>query len=195
MKKMVIAGLILTMLISLGGCKGSEVTPVNSSTDGTKTPFSSESSESSTTSAVTSEVEKATEVTKVDEANRQATEATEKVTDAKEDKEPENKPTNQKPNNQNKVEPTEAKPVVKPTNPPQQETPKPTEKPQTPVATEAPKPDFDIEYWVSYAKSYATSIGLEYDSSAVDCWDNPISTGPNCTQTGADIGFSNEIVK
>lgn len=37
-----------------------------------------------------------------------------------------------------------------------------------------PEPKFDINEWVSYAKSYAKSVGLELDSEAVECWDNPI---------------------
>ena len=32
----------------------------------------------------------------------------------------------------------------------------------------------DIAYYENYAKSYAKQIGLTYDSSATDCWDNPI---------------------
>ena len=28
-------------------------------------------------------------------------------------------------------------------------------------------------YWVDFAKAYAESVGLELDSEAVSCWDNP----------------------
>ena len=28
-------------------------------------------------------------------------------------------------------------------------------------------------YWVDFAKAYAKSVGLELDSEAVSCWDNP----------------------
>lgn len=34
--------------------------------------------------------------------------------------------------------------------------------------------NFDINFWVSYAQSYGQSLGLSYDSTATDCWDNPI---------------------
>ena len=34
---------------------------------------------------------------------------------------------------------------------------------------------FDINYWVSYAKSYAQSVGLKLDSTAVYCYDSPIT--------------------
>lgn len=63
------------------------------------------------------------------------------------------------------------------------ETAAPTEKEQpTPPATEEsttpepPKeepaePVFDIDYWISFAKSYAESIGLVLNNGAVYCWD------------------------
>ena len=57
-----------------------------------------------------------------------------------------------------------------PTDPPVQET--------EPPATEGPaKPEFDIQTWIDYAKAYAESVGLRLESSAVDCWDTPISAG------------------
>ncbi len=33
----------------------------------------------------------------------------------------------------------------------------------------------DINQYIKYAKSYAKQIGLEYDKTATDCWDNPIT--------------------
>lgn len=42
-----------------------------------------------------------------------------------------------------------------------------------PITTENKKV-IDIAYYETYAKSYAKQIGLSYDSSATDCWDNPI---------------------
>ena len=46
---------------------------------------------------------------------------------------------------------------------------------------------FDINYWVSYAKDYAKSVGLEVNSSASDCWDNPISANSKCKYLERDI--------
>ena len=46
---------------------------------------------------------------------------------------------------------------------------------QQPKPTEEVKPSFDVNSYVNYAKSYAQSIGLELDSTATDCWDNPIT--------------------
>lgn len=43
-----------------------------------------------------------------------------------------------------------------------------------------PQPEFNVEYWVSFAQSYAESIGLELDGSAIWCWDTPIVAGSHC---------------
>lgn len=67
----------------------------------------------------------------------------------------------------------------KTTQPVQSQTPAPAEpKPPVEQPSEEPKePEFDIEYWISFAKDYAQSIGLELDSEAVNCWDTPITAG------------------
>lgn len=88
------------------------------------------------------------------------------------------------------------------------ETAAPTEKEQpTPPATEEstppepPKegptePVFDIDYWISFAKSYAESIGFALDRGAVYCWDNPIAAGVKCKYTERDIrGYLDRYAK
>lgn len=50
-----------------------------------------------------------------------------------------------------------------------------------------PEPTFDIDCWISYAKSTAVSLGLTLDSSATDCWDNPITAKPICIYLERDI--------
>lgn len=79
------------------------------------------------------------------------------------------------------VEPT--KPTTAPTQ---------TAKPETPpsvteMPTESPDQKFDIDYWVAYAKSYAQSVGLRLDSTATDCWDNPIPANAQCKYLEWDI--------
>ena len=71
---------------------------------------------------------------------------------------------------------------------------KPTESPKfvdpTPTETEKPKPadpQFDINYWIEFARKYAESIGLAIDPEAVSCWDNPIIAGPNSKYLERDI--------
>ena len=56
----------------------------------------------------------------------------------------------------------------------------------------APEPDtsqseFDIQYWISFAKEYAISIGLSLDSAVIDCWDNPIGANSRCIYLERDI--------
>ena len=73
-----------------------------------------------------------------------------------------------------------------------EETESPTEEPSVPAISEPeptpkPEPTFDIEHWISYAKSTAVSLGLTLDSSATDCWDNPITAKPTCIYLERDI--------
>lgn len=86
------------------------------------------------------------------------------------------------------VEPT-PQPTVIPTTPPTVQptaTPEPTPIP-TPKPTPTPVPQFDINYWISFAQNYAQSIGLILESSAVDCWDNPIPAGYHCKNIEQNI--------
>lgn len=57
----------------------------------------------------------------------------------------------------------------------------------TPTEPEPTEPPFDIDYWVSFAKSYASQIGLKVSSDATSCWDNPITAGAHCKYLERDI--------
>lgn len=82
-------------------------------------------------------------------------------------------------------EETEQPPVL-PEEPEETESPK--EEPSVPTITEPePEPAFDIDCWISYAKNTAVSLGLTLDSSATDCWDNPITAKPTCIYLERDI--------
>ena len=81
-------------------------------------------------------------------------------------------------------------PPVLPEKP--EETESPTEEPSVPAISEPdptpkPEPTFDIDCSISYAKSTAVSLGLTFDSSATDCWDNPITAKPTCIYLERDI--------
>lgn len=52
---------------------------------------------------------------------------------------------------------------------------------------ETAKTEFDIHYWIAFAKEYAASVGLTLYSTAVDCWDNPIRAGAHCIYLERDI--------
>lgn len=99
------------------------------------------------------------------------------------------------PNNTPKPEPPKAvapTPEPKPTPPPAEEKttpePAPTEPPQETTPPDEPAvPEFNIQTWIDYAKTYAVSVGLRLESSAVDCWDNPITAGAYSTCLERDI--------
>ena len=61
------------------------------------------------------------------------------------------------------------------------------QEPESPAEEEPTEPAFDIQTWIDYAKAYAESVGLRMESSAVDCWDNPISVGTHCSYLERDI--------
>ena len=82
--------------------------------------------------------------------------------------------------------------------PPATEEPKPVDQPQPtePPKQEPTEPAFDISYWISFAKSYAESVGLTLNSEAVYCWDNPIAAGSQCKYTERDIkGYLSRYAK
>lgn len=58
---------------------------------------------------------------------------------------------------------------------------------ETVPESETPQSEFDIQYWISFAKEYAISIGLSLDSAAIDCWDNPIGANSRCIYLERDI--------
>ena len=68
--------------------------------------------------------------------------------------------------------------------PKESETLEPPETEETPSKTET---DFDIDYWISFSKGYAQSVGLLLDSEAIYCWDNPIRAGAHCKYLERDI--------
>jgi len=63
----------------------------------------------------------------------------------------------------------------------------PPVEPTPPAASEPAAPAFSIDYWIGYAKEYAESLGLNLDTTAVDCWDNPITASAHCTCLERDI--------
>ena len=78
--------------------------------------------------------------------------------------------------------------VMTETEPPKEEPKAETEPPKTtePEPTENPAP-FDIDHWITYARSYAESKELVLSDTAADCWDNPIRAGAHCIYLERDI--------
>lgn len=85
--------------------------------------------------------------------------------------------------------PKPEEPKPDPPQPVQSQTPALTE-PEPPAkqsAEEPAVPEFNIQTWIDYAKTYAVSVGLKLESSAVDCWDNPIIAGAHSSCLQRDI--------
>lgn len=104
------------------------------------------------------------------------------------------------------TEPTEQESKTEPEVPPETEpeseeeieksesTPAPETQPETepdletePESSEPEAPAFEVQVWVNFAVSYGQQIGLEYDASAVDCWDNPIIASSQSKYLERDI--------
>ena len=47
--------------------------------------------------------------------------------------------------------------------------------------------EIDINFWITFAKEYAVSVGLTLESESVSCWDNPIGAGAHCIYLERDI--------
>lgn len=73
------------------------------------------------------------------------------------------------------------------TEPPKPKEPEHDDENQETTVTKEPEPTFDINYWISYAKSYAQKVGLKLSPDAIYCWDNPIAAGSKCKYTERDI--------
>lgn len=168
MKTKMIAFLMVLLLIVLAGCNN---TPSN---EDKPQPFSSsESSQSSTESETPvgnekKEVETTPVAVQESEPEKQE-ETTEKKTVNSEQPQTvsETEQAVQSVTQLNEADKTEnsvSKP--QPDIPEESEAPMPTETEETTSKAEI---DFDIDYWISFAKDYAQSVGLQLDSEAVYC--------------------------
>lgn len=89
-------------------------------------------------------------------------------------------PTVSSPTETTQPKASEPEPSTEPTETQPQE-------PELPAEEEPTEPSFDIQTWIDYAKAYAESVGLRLESSAVDCWDNPIDADADCIYLERDI--------
>ena len=184
MKTKMIAFLMVLLLIVLAGCNN---TPSN---EDKPQPFSSsESSQSSTESETPvgnekKEVETTPEAVQESEPEKQEEETEKNAVNSEQpqtvsETEQAVQPATQL-NEVDKTEQSVSKP--QPDIPEESEKPIPTETEET-----TSEVDFDIDYWISFAKGYAQSVGLLLDSEAVYCWDNPIRAGAHCKYLERDI--------
>ncbi len=199
-KKMLIAGACMMALLLLVGCQADEKAVDEKATGNTTSSFSASSED---TAAETEEA--ATEDTDevINEVNSKDTEIVENVAEGQDNcgnvsddvekgqiETPKSTGSTQSKKSESYAEPetTKQSATSKST---EKETPQPTTaKPkdtETPKPTKAPKPSIDIDSQVSFAKEYATSIGLTLDSTATDCWDNPITVNAGKADVKGDI--------
>ncbi len=128
----------------------------------------------------TGQTDRASPFQEVNEAAASETE-TQKPTGSQE--EPTQDSPQEPPTSSEEIAESEADPIPEP--PEETEEPEPEETTETPP--EETEPAFDISYWISYAQRVAKEKSLQLESSAVDCWDNPVAAGPGCTCTERDI--------
>lgn len=194
--KILCFGVVLIFLASMCGCNAEKAGVLENSdiADCSSSVSNTEISEEKDTT-VESEPEKATETAiTTSEPDSETNEPETTPTESKNPVETEKAdipaaPTAEPPNQTT----TQAEPEKQPEQPKEQTTAeqmpveKPTDIPAEPEPTELPKQTFDVSPYVSYAQEYAVSIGLSLDSTATECWDNPISANPNRSGIKSDI--------
>ena len=180
MRKLIILLLCCGVLVSMAGCGGNTALPPAESPPTTVSETIITEVPIETTPPVTAveQAEEEKEPTPT-ESKDQATEQTVTAREPTEETKPiETAKLTEKNTGEEKVTSITEETV-------QSTTPQLTEKETT--EPEITQPEFDIHYWITFAKEYAVSIGLILDSEAVDCWDNPIRAGVHCIYLERDI--------
>ena len=176
MKNARIIAVLVLLALSLSGCANvdrSEVSAPSSQETVMAEPAQSTVPQEQATVSVSGSTEVPAEITAEPEPVETKPEVS---TPAKE----ETPPTVSSPTETTPPKVSEPEPQEEPAETPPQE-------PELPAAEEPTEPVFGIQTWIDYAKAYAESVGLRLESSAVDCWDNPISAGTHCSYLGRDI--------
>lgn len=184
MKKIII--LLLAFLMSV--CSAIKPTETLSSmqTEPTaETTITETAASEETTEPIPKEIEPVIETAKTETTATELPEQkpaleTTTVTTVEASVEPINKGTTAEPSATPKA-PTEMVKENKPTDLPE------TVKTPSESVTEPPKAELDVNYWISFARSYAIQIGLEIDPTAVDCWDNPTTANADCIYLERDL--------
>lgn len=216
-KKMLIAGACAMALLLLVGCQADKKTADEKATESTTSSFSASNEDTTGTEEVTDEAIKDDTEEVINEVNSEGTEIVEKVAEVQEkcgnvsddvEKEQTDNPKSTGSTNHKSTGSTESKQsgstgksesYAEPESTKQtathisteRETPQPTTESskdtEAPKPTEQPKPSIDIDGQITFAKEYATSIGLTLDSTATDCWDNPITVNAGKANVKGDI--------
>ena len=201
-KKMLIAGACVMALLLLVGCQADKKSADDKATESATSPFSASSEDTATeTEEATGKVTMEDTEGVINEVNSKDTEIVEKVAEAEEKcgnvsdnvkkgqtqkstGNAESKQSDSKAESESTKQTATSKSTERETPQPTTESPKDTEAPKP---TEQPKPSIDIDGQISFAKEYASSIGLTLDSTATDCWDNPITVNAGKADVKGDI--------
>lgn len=177
MKHARIIAVLVLLTLSLSGCANVDRSEVSAPPSSQETVMAEPAQSTVPQEQATVPVSESTEIPAESTAEPETEKAQPKIsTPAKE----ETLPTVSSPTETTPPKASEPEPSEEPTETQPQE-------PEPPVAEEPTEPIFDIQTWIDYAKVYAESVGLHLESSAVDCWDNPISAGTHCSYLGRDI--------
>lgn len=199
MKKPALAAAALILLL-LTGCTGQP--PSYDDTESRSQPESSISRlespvpESSTSSLLEGE-ESQTEELPESEEPEQPKEGAQPQMESHEQTTQGSKPTEKEPSQQaaSSQKPVTAQPE-KPVVSQPEKTPEPTKPDKPPVSesdgtevspAEPEAPAFDVSAYVQFAKDYGTQAGLALDSSATDCWDDPLTANAGCRYLERDL--------
>lgn len=176
MKNTRIIAVLVLLALSLSGCANAERSEV--STPSSQETVTTEYEQSNMPQeSIAISVSESTEITAESTAPTETVEAKSEVSIPAKEETP---PVISSPTEATPPKASEPEPSTEPTETQPQE-------PDPPVEEKPTEPAFDIQTWIDYAKAYAESVGLRLESSAVDCWDNPISAGAHCSYLKRDI--------
>ncbi len=187
-RKMLMAGILLTLLIPLNGCYSDDSPPAESATEIPVSSFSESKEKIVTDEPIETAESEPTEITTQEETECSKTISETKTTVPVTKDIPKSNGTEKEKQSEIPQKPAKEQNTEQ-TAPPKESESEPTQpKPTSPPETEKPaQPEFDINHWTSFAKQYADSIGLTLDSTATACWDNPISANSGNKNIEADI--------
>lgn len=187
MKRRIAIFLSLCLLFSVTGCKEKQTSVTTETIPSESISETLEEEGTTTTTVASSEVTTTTtlkETTEISTSTADTTSESTQTTSVIPSESTRETTTSTTVPKETTAAPT-ATPTPKPTATPE---PTPTPEPTaTPTPTPEPEPEFDIYYWVQFAKDCAVEAGFILCDDAVYCWDNPIEANARCRYLERDI--------
>lgn len=176
MKNTRIIAILVLMALSLSGCANVNQSEV--SAPSSQEPVTAEPEQSTVPQEqATVSVSESTEISAEHTATTETVEAKSEVSTPAQEETPQviSSPTETTPPKASEPEPSTELAETQP------------REPELPSEEEPAEPAFDIQTWIDFAQAYAESVGLRLESSAVDCWDNPIDADADRIYLERDI--------